>query len=68
MDPKKYTSFREIDEDLKRLQLERQIAVEELKGIQHSITEELRPYHWVSWLVKLGQKYGILLLLRKVFK
>jgi hypothetical protein len=64
----KYTSFDDINRDLKRLNLERKIALEELKAQRNYISEEIGHYSWVNWILKIGKKYGVMLLLRKVFK
>ncbi|WP_299226279.1 hypothetical protein [uncultured Psychroserpens sp.] len=65
---KNYTSFEEIDYDLKRLDLERQIAFEELKGIKSDVKDDLRPIHWLQTVAKYVTKYGSLLLLKKIVK
>lgn len=63
-----YTSFKQIELNLKRLSLERQILVEELKAQKHQVAEDLKPYNWVSWAYKLARKYGALLVIKKLFK
>ena len=40
---KTYQSFDEIDRDLKRLSLERRIAIEELKMVKSDFEDSLRP-------------------------
>jgi hypothetical protein len=47
---KTYTSFEEIDKDLKILDLRRQIAREQVKGNVSSIKEQLRPPEILSFL------------------
>mgnify|MGYP000613273006 CR=1 FL=1 len=64
----KYTSFDDINRDLKRLNLERKIALEELKAQRNYISEEIGQYSWINWVLKIGKKYGVVLLLRKLFK
>lgn len=63
-----YTSFEEIDMDLKTLHLQRQIAMEELKYSKYELQESLTPHQWVSTLLSAVKKYGILYLIRRLFK
>ncbi|WP_430908090.1 DUF6327 family protein [Maribacter sp. 2-571] len=65
---KTYTSFDEIDADLKRLKLRKQIALETLKGSGHHIKNELQPDFWWSTIWNAIKKYGILYLIRRLFK
>jgi len=65
---KNYTSFEEIEHDLKLLSLERKIAVEELKGLKHKIQEDLQPIHWIQSGFKIAGKLSTLMLLKKLFK
>ena len=62
---KNYNSFDEIDYDLTRLKLERQIAWEEIKGVKNDFQEDIKPLNWVSTGIKVAGKYGVLVLLRK---
>lgn len=63
-----YKNFDEIEYDLQRLDLERQIALEELKGLKQEVKEDLSPYNWVSTSISLIKKYGILYLIKKILK
>lgn len=63
---KNYKSFDEIDYDLNRLNLERQIAWEEIKGVKNDFQEDIKPLNWVSTGIKVAGKYGILVLLKKL--
>lgn len=63
-----YQSYDEIAKELKRLDLERQIAYQELVSVKHDFEELTKPITWVSSLLKMGSKYGILLLVKKIFK
>ncbi|WP_204346497.1 hypothetical protein [Psychroserpens algicola] len=65
---KNYTTFEEIEYDLKRLSLERQIALEELKGVKGELKDDLKPVHWMQTVFKYASKYGSLLLLKKIIK
>lgn len=62
---KTYTSFEEIDNDLKRYKLERDIAWEELKLIKTEFKEDLQPLNWISTALKLTGKYSFIALIRK---
>ena len=63
-----YKNFDEIEFNLKRLKLERQIALEELKGLKQDVQEDLSPYNWVSTAFSAAKKFGMLYILRKVVK
>lgn len=68
MKNKNYSSFEEIELDLKLLNLERQINLEELKGIKYDFEEDLRPYNWFKTGFKLFKSFGSILLIKKIFK
>ncbi|WP_179319550.1 DUF6327 family protein [Winogradskyella helgolandensis] len=64
-----YTTFEDIDNDLKRFKLERDIAWEELKLTKNEFKEDLEPLNWVSSALKLTGKYSFIALIRKwIFK
>lgn len=65
---KHYKTQEEITTDLKRLQLEKQIAWEELKLIKGDFKESLQPYQWVQTGLKIFSKFGVMLLLKKIIK
>lgn len=65
---KVYTSFDDIETDLKRLKLERDIALEELKILKSEFKQDLQPYHWMQTALKYVGKYGILMLFKKILK
>jgi len=65
---KSYTNFESINLDLKRLKIERQIALEEIKGIKHEIQQDLQPYNWLNTAISVGKKYGFLYLIKKIIK
>lgn len=65
---KKYQSFDEINKDLRQLSLERKIAFEELKIVKNDVEESLRPISILSTALKYVSKYGVLLLVKKIFK
>jgi hypothetical protein len=63
-----YNSFEEIDQDLKRISLERDIAWEELKLSKNRITEQFSYPNWMSTIAKGIGKYGFYLLIKKFIK
>ena len=63
-----YKSFDEIDFDLNRLKLERQIAWEEMKGIKNDFQEDMKPLNWVNTGLKVAGKYGFIVLLKKLIR
>ncbi len=63
-----YRNFDEIEYDLQRLDLERKIALEELKGLKQEVKEDLSPYNWLSTSLSIVKKYGILYLIKKILK
>ncbi|PQJ80613.1 DUF6327 family protein [Polaribacter porphyrae] len=65
---KTYTSFIEIEKDLRKLELERDIAKEELKIVKHNFEDFLKPVNWVTTILKAISKYGVLLMIKRIFK
>lgn len=65
---KTYTSFIEIEKDLRKLELERDIAKEELKIVKHKFEDFLKPVSWVNTILKAISKYGVLLMIKRFFK
>lgn len=63
-----YSNFEEINYDLKRLNLERQIALEELKGLKEDVKEDFSAPNWLGTLASFAKRYGIMYLIRKIFK
>lgn len=68
MKGKIYTSFEDISKDLTRLELERNIAKEELKLTKHQLEQDLAPNQWVSMFGSLAKKYFGWYLMKKIFK
>lgn len=64
----KYNSLEEIELDLKRLSLERKIALEELKLSKEEIKERLSYPNWINTIFKTASKYGFYLLIKKFLK
>jgi hypothetical protein len=65
---KTYQSFEQINNDLKRLSLERQIVLEELKIVKNDFEESIRPISMLRDAFKFLSKYGALLFIKKIFK
>ena len=65
---KRYQNFEQIDSDLRRLSLERQIALEELKIVKNDFEEGIRPIRILRDAFKFLSKYGALLFIKKIFK
>jgi len=65
---KQYSSFEEIEYDLKRLDLKREIALEEMKGLKYEIRDELSPYNWIKTAYKILGKVGTVLIVKKIFR
>lgn len=65
---KNYNSLDDINKDLKRLSLERDIAWEEMKGLRYQVQEDLRPYNWANTILSAVKKYGLLFLVKKILK
>ena len=62
---KTYTTFEEVDNDLKRYKLERDIAWEEFKLTKSEFKEDLQPLNWLTTALKLTGKYSFIALIRK---
>ncbi|MBQ4820541.1 DUF6327 family protein [Aquimarina sp. MMG016] len=65
---KTYTTFKEIEQDLRKLNLQRKISMEEIKLLKYELKEDLQPYQWVSTALSAIKKYGIFYLIRRLFK
>lgn len=65
---KTHRSFNDIDLELKRLKLERQIGVEQLKGLKGEFAEDLKLSNWIGTATKFAWKYGLFVLVKKLFK
>lgn len=63
-----YNSFDEIDFELKKLNLERKIAWEEIKQSGNKVQDDLASYNWVLPILGGVRKFGIYFLLKKIFK
>ena len=63
-----FKNFKEIKMELKRLDLERQIATEEFKALKGEVQDDLKPLNWVQTAVNFTGKIGSLVLMKKMFK
>lgn len=65
---KTYNTFQEIEDDLRRLKLQKEINLEELKMIKHDIKEDLQPFQWLQTGAKYAGKFGMMVLIKKIFR
>lgn len=65
---KVYNDIESVERDLKILNLERQIAWEEIKAVKEEYKENLRPFSWIQSGIKLASKFGAMVLLKKIIK
>lgn len=63
-----YESFKQIEEDLRKLSLHRQIALEELKYEKQEFQNSIKPLNLLTGFFKFISKYGVLVLLKKMFR
>ena len=57
---KQYNTLEEINHDLKRYRLQRDIALEEVKSIKYQLQNDLQPANWLSTVLSAIKKYGII--------
>ena len=65
---KEYNTFEDIDRDLKRLNLERKIALEELKLVQGKVQEDLQPINLILTALKVVSKIGLFKMLKRIMR
>ncbi|WP_304141245.1 hypothetical protein [Mesoflavibacter zeaxanthinifaciens] len=65
---KQYRTQEDIKKDLRRLQLEKQIAWEELKVVKSDFKETLQPYTWLQTGFKMASKVGVMMLIKKIIR
>ena len=63
-----YTNFKDVEYDLKRLNLQRKIAFEELKGIKYELKEDLTPPDWVEPAAKVAGGYALFSIIKHLLK
>lgn len=65
---KHYQSFNEIEQDLKRLKLERRIALEEMKLSKNKFKDNFSRKSWLDLVIGVAGKYGFYLLIKRFIK
>ena len=65
---KTYKTLDDIEFDLKRLKLERNIALEEIKVAKGEFKESLQPAEWMQTGFKLVGKVGVMMFIKKLFR
>jgi len=65
---KEYKTFDDINKSLKRLNLERKIALEELKLVQGKVEEDLKPVNLIINILQVVGKIGAFKLLKKIIR
>lgn len=65
---KTYNNFESIERDLKILNLERKIAIEQIKHLKHEYQDCLKPPNWLQTGMDILGKISTLLMLKKAFK
>lgn len=68
MEAKKYSSFQEIERDMKILQLQREIDEEKLKLAFQSTKEELNPINILGGFSGIAKKLALSLVTNKILK
>lgn len=63
-----YNNLQQVEDELKILDLERQIAWEEIKHVKEEYKDDFRPYNWIQSGLKLASKLGAAVLLKKIIK
>lgn len=65
---KEYKSFEHIEQDLKRIRLERNIALEQIKLSKNKFRNNLRQKNWLSVIIDVAGKYGFYIFLKRFFR
>lgn len=65
---KNYQSFHDIEQDLKRLKLERHIALEEMKLSKNKLKDNFYQNSWLNLAIGVVGKYGFYVLLKRFIK
>lgn len=65
---KNYQSFHDIEQDLKRLKLERHIALEEMKLSKNKFKDSFHQNSWLNLAIGVAGKYGFYVLLKRFIK
>ncbi|PIE49049.1 MAG: hypothetical protein CSA39_04695 [Flavobacteriales bacterium] len=65
---KDYQSFEEISFELKKLNLQRKIALEELKNAGYTAQHNIQSSFWMGTVFNAIKKFGTLYLIKRIFK
>jgi hypothetical protein len=65
---KTYKDTATVERDLKILDLERKIALEEIKLLKEDYREDLQPLNWVHSGLKYAGKFAGMMILKKILK
>ena len=65
---KVYEDLESLDKELHILNLERQIAWEEIKSVKEEYKEDLKPLRWIQSVLKFASKVGAMVLVKKIIK
>jgi hypothetical protein len=65
---KTYKTVASVERDLKILDLERKIALEEIKLLKEDYKEDLKPINWLYSGLKYAGKFGGMMILKKILK
>jgi len=65
---KTYKNAASVESDLKILDLERKIALEEIKLLKEDYKEDLKPINWLHSGLKYASKFAGMVILKKILK
>jgi hypothetical protein len=65
---KTYKNAASVERDLKILDLERKIALEEIKLLKEDYKEVLKPINWLHSGLKYAGNFTGMMILKKIFK
>lgn len=65
---KTYKNAESIERNLKILDLERKIALEEIKLLKEDYKEDLKPINWLYSGLKFASKFAGALIIKKILK
>lgn len=65
---KTYNNLQEVERELKILNLERQIAWEEIKYVKEEYKNDFKPFNWIQSGLALAGKLGAMVLLKRMIK
>ena len=63
-----YKNIESLERDIHSLDLERQIAFQEIKSLKEEYKDSLKPLKWVQSALSIAAKIGGMLLVRKMVK